>query len=710
MTEQQILAKIDKWNEDDHIQAIVEFIEKLPHQQKTTAVLSELGRAYNNLYWLDSSEKNQEYLRKAVEVFKYLEEEIGDTESWNYRIGYSYFYLNNIEEAKKYLEKSSSLSGSQELLHYIAIAEKKGISPQEVIDGGRGQVEYILEYFIRILEEKAPKMLDRLGNSASEQKIEAFEKRLGFTLPESFKQLHRTFDGQTDNKPFFGASQRFVSLDEIEIHQQKILDFVKENFGENWQKVQIPEDDFQEEGYIKNQLFNPKWIPFMVQEIEGEQNSYLCFDFDNDEQDGLYGQLIAITPSKKLEDYMITYVFSGLFEWLSGTFNKIEEGQIVYSEEKDVLEFLSNSEFEPSYYEEDERTALEDYITTNFGKFENVLHELVSPDIHCDVYVIEPTKEQNYYTLVTGGMGAYDMNIPEGFEGTPNAELVIYLPPTWNIKSEDEKDYWPIRWLKILSRLPIEQNTFLAWGHTVPTGEPLEGTNFTCMLLISADDKAEDKDAEVILPTGKKVQFYTLVPIYEQEMLYKLENDSGAMLELFTENNIPYPPVIDIHRKNVCSTFEPIQNTGLLDRVYWAFTQEHFPGLMIFWEKVKQYNQEIENDLTDFNPFATIFRTGRIKIMYEAWIKSRKDLYDFEILANENIFNDSPDEDGFYQAIIVAELHSGDSSSFGALELLWLIHNTLANKDLGDHIFFEGFDIEGYEEDGTPLLFINCGS
>ncbi|MBF1126699.1 MAG: hypothetical protein HXL66_06920, partial [Capnocytophaga sp.] len=45
-----------------------------------------------------------------------------------------------------------------------------------------------------------------------------------------------------------------------------------------------------------------------------------------------------------------------------------------------------------------------------------------------------------------------------------------------------------------------------------------------------------------------------------------------------------------------------------------------------------------------------------------------------------------------------------------ALELLWLIHNTLANKDLGDHIFFEGFDIEGYEEDGTPVLFINCGS
>ena len=35
MTEQQILKKIDKWNEDDHIQAIIDFIEKLPDESKT---------------------------------------------------------------------------------------------------------------------------------------------------------------------------------------------------------------------------------------------------------------------------------------------------------------------------------------------------------------------------------------------------------------------------------------------------------------------------------------------------------------------------------------------------------------------------------------------------------------------------------------------------------------------------------------------------
>jgi SMI1/KNR4 family protein len=41
--------------------------------------------------------------------------------------------------------------------------------------------------------------------------------------------------------------------------------------------------------------------------------------------------------------------------------------------------------------------------------------------------------------------------------------------------------------------------------------------------------------------------------------------------------------------------------------------------------------------------------------------------------------------------------------------LQW-IHNSLANKELGDHIFFEGFTIEGYEEDGTPVISLELGS
>lgn len=708
MTEQQILKKIDKLNEDDHIQAVVDFIEKLPHKDKTTEVLSELGRAYNNLYWQKPSEDNEKYLKKAVEVFKYLEEEIGDTESWNYRIGYSYFYLNNIEESKKHLEKSSAVPGAQELLHYITIAQNKGITLRDAVKGGVGEVEYILEDFLVAIQKYAPQMEHYLGQPATEQELTSLEEHLGYSLPETFKQLHRTFSGQSQEKPFFGVGQRFVALDEIEEIQRRMLSFVVENYGENWQETHIPEDVFEEEGYIKNQLFSYKWVPFMVQEVDGEPNSYLCFDFDND-QEGEYGQLIGITPDKELEYYELSFIFPGLFHWLSATNEGLETGRMLYSEELDAIEFLNRNTSETAFYEEDEREALEKYIKENFGDFEEVFHELVSPDIHCDIYVVKPTPERNYYTLVTGGMGAYAMNVPEGFEVSPYAELVINLPPYWNIKSEEEKDYWPIRWLKKLSRLPIDQQTFLAWGHTVPIGDTLEGTDFTCILLIAADDKNDDKDAIVSLPSGKEVHFYTLVPLYEKEMLYKLENDSGALLELFSENEIPYPPVVDINRVNVCENFTPTQNTNLLDNVHWAFTQEYFPGLMVFWESVTAYNNDMENDLDNFNPYATIFNTPKVKIMYQAWIKSKKELHKFEVLANENIFDEEPNEEGYYQALIVAELYSGDGASFGALELLWFIHNTLSNKDLGQYIFFEGFDIEGYEEDGTPVIFINCG-
>ena len=50
--------------------------------------------------------------------------------------------------------------------------------------------------------------------------------------------------------------------------------------------------------------------------------------------------------------------------------------------------------------------AVEGHIQQYFGKFENVFHELVSPDIHVDICVVPPSEERDYYTLVTMGMGA----------------------------------------------------------------------------------------------------------------------------------------------------------------------------------------------------------------------------------------------------------------------------------------------------------------
>ncbi|MGI9527318.1 MAG: suppressor of fused domain protein [Weeksellaceae bacterium] len=362
-----------------------------------------------------------------------------------------------------------------------------------------------------------------------------------------------------------------------------------------------------------------------------------------------------------------------------------------------------------AFYEPEEIEHLEDFIEVNYGKIESVFHELVSPDIHCDIYVIKPTAERNYYTLITGGMGAYEMNIPEGFEAPTRAELMINLPPDWDITNEEERWYWPLRWLKVLARLPIEQNTFLGWGHTIPTGEPLEGTNFDCIMLVTTPNQMGDV-VDMELSEHKTVTFYTLFPLFPEETLFKLDHDATELLGKFDEIDIPYPPVVDLDRPNACLNYEPKEQLHLLDNVYWTFTPKVYDTLMNFVVAVKAYNIALENDLTNTNPFATIFTSSQVKVMYEAYIQSKEDLLEHEtLLMEEETFNQTA-EDGYYQATILATLKAEQENTFGSLELLLKVHNSLANKELGDHVFFEGFEIQGYEEDGTPVIFLPLGS
>ncbi|MEG0366749.1 MAG: suppressor of fused domain protein, partial [Coprobacillus sp.] len=66
-------------------------------------------------------------------------------------------------------------------------------------------------------------------------------------------------------------------------------------------------------------------------------------------------------------------------------------------------------------YNEQELNELEEYIADNFGDFKEVFHEIASPDIHVDIAVIEPNEKDDYYKLMTMGMGAHRMNVPAEF-------------------------------------------------------------------------------------------------------------------------------------------------------------------------------------------------------------------------------------------------------------------------------------------------------
>ena len=201
------------------------------------------------------------------------------------------------------------------------------------------------------------------------------------------------------------------------------------------------------------------------------------------------------------------------------------DGEAPEGEEADV----------PEVYTEEEMETVEGHIQQYFGKFENVFHELSSPDIHVDICVVPPSEERDYYTLVTMGMGAHRMNVPEELAEykLERAELAIALPRNWKLKREDLKNerwYWPIRLLKTLARLPIASDTWLGFGHTMDNEKDFAKGTKLCAAILTGPQDTEDGSEVCILPSGEEVNFYQVIPLYRDELEYKLAHDADALL------------------------------------------------------------------------------------------------------------------------------------------------------------------------------------
>lgn len=204
----------------------------------------------------------------------------------------------------------------------------------------------------------------------------------------------------------------------------------------------------------------------------------------------------------------------------------------------------------PEVYSEAQWDAVEAHITKYFGDYPNVFHEIFSPDIHVDICVIPPHDGKEYYTLLTMGMGAHRMNVPAELaeHKLERAELLIALPRDWKIGEDDEVWYWPIRLLKQLTRLPGECDTWLGWGHTVDNQTPYANDSDLCASILLGPVATEDGAGVCPLPDGEEVNFYQVLPIYQEEMAYKQVNNAEALFERMEE--IPF--VVEPDRENCC--------------------------------------------------------------------------------------------------------------------------------------------------------------
>ncbi|MCA9082933.1 MAG: suppressor of fused domain protein [Planctomycetaceae bacterium] len=214
-----------------------------------------------------------------------------------------------------------------------------------------------------------------------------------------------------------------------------------------------------------------------------------------------------------------------------------------------------NREFELATGDEQNIEIITAHIEETVGKVEMVFHEIISDIVHIDVHWVKPTRKRPFHTLITSGMSDRPMVAPDPCREFEYAELCVNLPADWKISQKafsSEENYWPIRLLKFLARLPHEFETWLGIGHTVPNGDPAEpyadNTRFSCALLLPPLSLSEE--FHCLECEDRKIWFYNVVPLYEEETNYKLSKGLEALVDRFEKHSVS--DIIDINRPNTC--------------------------------------------------------------------------------------------------------------------------------------------------------------
>lgn len=187
---------------------------------------------------------------------------------------------------------------------------------------------------------------------------------------------------------------------------------------------------------------------------------------------------------------------------------------------------------------------ISEHIERHVGPVATVFHEVVSDLVHIDVHIVEPTDARPCYTLVTSGMSDIAMASPEDYPDCKYSELLICLPPDWEMGQDawkDEKNYWPIRMLKFLSRFPHEYQTWLWALHTIPNGNPPEpfapNTQMSGVILLPPITIAGEFQ-ELVIDENKTIHFHAVIPLYDDEMDLKLKAGAEALFDGFEKHGV----------------------------------------------------------------------------------------------------------------------------------------------------------------------------
>lgn len=196
------------------------------------------------------------------------------------------------------------------------------------------------------------------------------------------------------------------------------------------------------------------------------------------------------------------------------------------------------------FYTPYEAQTIQDHIIKYYGNISRTIMVKECARLDLKLYIIEPTKERDFYTVITSGMGAYKMELPDDFkdDNVDRIELLIYLSPNWDIDGAfrassssttgliidgkvtplfgniNAQWNYPIQILKNLAQAPVNNESYFVMGNIMDDETPFSDSTSDSGGILIFPAYATEEGQVCQLTSGEKVGFLQVMPITTNEI------------------------------------------------------------------------------------------------------------------------------------------------------------------------------------------------
>lgn len=369
-----------------------------------------------------------------------------------------------------------------------------------------------------------------LNPPANPNDIRITEHLHGIRFPANLKKIWSIYNGYSAPT---AEGERWIGHHDIATVQQDWQQKLQESLGTD--PATTPRPDAGESPQTQPNYIHPMWLP-----IYQSGDILIALDYAPGEE-GSEGQPLVIYNTA---DYEILAEYDTFDEWLY-TYLSYQ----LYPED-DLPAHISAAS--ASY-----RQEIIAHIEKHLGPITATFRREDS-DSPVDLLWLRPSANRPYHTLVTLGLSDRPMDIPDDVankNAAERAELMIMLPPEWNISPDNlnsEQGYWPIAWLTMLADFARTPGNWLGTGYVFPNGDPMTeiaDTPFSGVLVLPPFVSHPHEYYAFRSRDGTRLNLYALIPLYPGEIDLKSEQGLDVLLEHFDKTGIN-SEVVDIHRKD----------------------------------------------------------------------------------------------------------------------------------------------------------------